>query len=273
MLIQGIFRLSPVDVLEREINPGRLSHGQDVKNGICGASHGDIQGHGVLKRGFAGDGARQDRIIVFLVIAIGQLDDQVGRSVEQSGSFNMGGQDRSVSRKAESQGFHQTVHGIGRKHSAAGTACGAGRVFDTFQVIIRYGIVACHDHGVDQVQIFVVHFSGFHGPAGDENGGDVQPHGGHQHSRRDFIAVGDADQGVGAVGVHHVFDAVGDDFPGRQGVEHAVVSHGDAVVDGDGVEFGRETAVLFNALFDLLANIMKVNMTRYELREGGWRRR
>ena len=41
----------------------------------------------------------------------------------------------------------------------------------------------------------------------------------------------------GAMGVDHVFDRVGDEIARGQAVEHAVVPHGDAVIDGDGVEF------------------------------------
>jgi hypothetical protein len=76
----------------------------------------------------------------------------------------------------------------------------------------------------------------FHRPAGNEDGRNVQPHGGHQHSRRDLVAVGDADQRVGAVGIHHVLHRVGNQVARGQAVEHSVVAHGDAVVDGDGVE-------------------------------------
>ena len=48
----------------------------------------------------------------------------------------------------------------------------------------------------------------------------------------DFIAVADAHQGIGFVGVTHIFHRIGDDFSGRQGVEHSVMSHSDSVTDG-----------------------------------------
>ncbi len=50
--------------------------------------------------------------------------------------------------------------------------------------------------------------------------------------RGDLVAVGDTHEGVGAVCVDHGFDAVSDESR-LGGVEHAVVAHGDAVVDGD----------------------------------------
>ena len=54
----------------------------------------------------------------------------------------------------------------------------------------------------------------------------------------------------------------------REGrVEHPVVPHGDPVVDGDGVELGGETAARFDALFDLLADLVQVHVARDQLRE------
>jgi hypothetical protein len=53
----------------------------------------------------------------------------------------------------------------------------------------------------------------------------------------DLVAVGDADHGIGLVGVDHIFHRVGNDVSGGKRIKHTVVPHGDAVVDGDGVEF------------------------------------
>ena len=65
----------------------------------------------------------------------------------------------------------------------------------------------------------------------------------------------------------HVLDAVGDQVARRQRVEHAVVTHGDAVVDGDRVEFGGEAAFAFDPLLDLLPDLVKVHMPGHELRK------
>ena len=42
---------------------------------------------------------------------------------------------------------------------------------------------------------------GQHRAAADEDGGQVQPHRGHQHAGDNLIAVGDEDQGVEGVGL------------------------------------------------------------------------
>jgi hypothetical protein len=74
--------------------------------------------------------------------------------------------------------------------------------------------------------------------------------------RTDLVAVRDADHGVGAVGVDHVLHRVGDEFAGRQGIEHATVAHGDAVIHGDGVELLRDPASRLDFAGDQLAQIL-----------------
>ena len=91
---------------------------------------------------------------------------------------------------------------------------------------------------------------------------------GHEHAGRDLVAVADADHRVGLVGVDHVFDAVRDDFAGREGIQHAVMAHGDAVVHGDGVEFGRVAAEALDLGLDQLAGLVQVRVSGHELREG-----
>ncbi len=70
------------------------------------------------------------------------------------------------------------------------------------------------------------------------------------------------------MGVDHVFDAVGDQFARRQRIEHAVMAHGDAVVDGDRVEFLGDTAGRFDLARDELAEILEVDVAGHELGEG-----
>ena len=57
-----------------------------------------------------------------------------------------------------------------------------------------------------------------------------------------FVAIGNTHQRVGAMGIDHVFQAVGNQVPRRQAIEHAVMAHGDPVIDGDRVEFLGDAA-------------------------------
>ena len=71
-----------------------------------------------------------------------------------------------------------------------------------------------------------------------------------------------------AVGVDHVLDRVGDEVARGQAVEHSVVAHGDAVVDGDGVELLGDAACALDLTGDELAQILEVNVAWDELGKG-----
>ena len=58
-------------------------------------------------------------------------------------------------------------------------------------------------------------FTSFHGAAGNKNHRDVEPHSGVEHAGGNFIAVGDAYEGVGGMGVDHVLHGVGNNFAAR----------------------------------------------------------
>jgi hypothetical protein len=109
--------------------------------------------------------------------------------------------------------------------------------------------------------------AGLHRAAGYENGRYVQAQRGQQHAGRDLVTVRNAHEGVGAVRVDHVFDGVGDQFAARQGVEHAAVPHGDAVVDRDCVEFAADAAGLGYRVGDQSAHVAEVDVARDELSE------
>ena len=67
--------------------------------------------------------------------------------------------------------------------------------------------------------------------------------------------------------VAHIFDTVGNHLTGRKGIEHAVMPHGDAVINGNCIEFCSKTSEFFNAGLDFLAYFMKMYVTRDKLSE------
>ena len=67
--------------------------------------------------------------------------------------------------------------------------------------------------------------------------------------------------------VDHVFHRIGDQVAAGQRIQHTVVPHGDAVVDGDGVEFLGDTARLLDLARHQLTHILEMNMPRDELGE------
>ena len=261
-----------VDVAHGERDLGLTRGGQQMQHGVGRAAHGDVETHGVLEGGEVGDRTRQHARVVLFVITARQLHDQPSGFEEQLAPLGMGGQQRSVARQTQTQRLGQTVHRIGGEHARAGAAGRTGRALDLGDVGITLVGIGGGDHGIDQIQMHLapgaLHLARFHRPARDEHRRDVQTQRGHQHSGRDLVAVGDADHGIGAMGVDHVLDRVGDDLARGQGVEHPVVAHGDAVVDGDGVEFLGHAAGGLDLARDQLAQILQMHMTGDELGEG-----
>src|SRR5690606_28811390 len=208
--------------------------------------------------------------VTVAVITLGQFNHGARGLQEQLFAVGMGGQYGAVAGQRQTQRFHQAVHGVGGEHARAAAAGGTGAALVFGNRLVGAGVVGGSDHRIHQVQAVVgqLGLARFHRATGDEHHRDVQAQGGHQHAGGDLVAVGDADNGIGAVGVDHVFDRVGDDFPAGQGIQHAVVTHGDTVIHRDGVEFLGHAAGLFDLPSDQLAHVLQVYVARHELGEG-----
>ena len=257
-----------VDVLHREVRSRLAGDCQQVKDGIGGASHGDVQGHGVQECRAGGDAARKHGLIVFLIIFARVFDYLPCGFQEELLAEGVSREDCAVAGKCEADGLREAVHGVGCEHAGTAAAGRAGASLYRGDIGVADRRVGGLDHGVDQVEPGTAEYAGFHGASGNEDGGDVEPHGGDEHARSDLVAVADADEGVGLVGVDHVLDAVRDDVAGRERIEHAVVAHGDAVVDGDGVELGRETAQALDLFLHDLARLVQMHVAGDELCKG-----
>ncbi len=201
-----------------------------------------------------------------------KLHDGLTGQAHQFFALLAGCQARTVARQRETQGFHQAVHGVGGEHARTRAAGGAGLLlqFEQLAVVDLASLVRAHAlKDADEVyRTPVGKFACRHGAAADEDGGDVDAHGGHEHTRHDFIAVGDAYHAIEAVRLDHRFDTIGDQFATGQRVLHADMSHGDTVIDADGVKFKRNAACRANGLFDQLAKGLQVNMPRHDVYVG-----
>ena len=125
----------------------------------------------------------------------------------------MGGYHCSITWQCPTQGFVQAVHGVGGEHARTGAAGGAGAPFDPLDIVVGNGLVRGHDHGVDQILFLVAVHPCLHRAAGDENSGNIEPHGSHEHAGSDFVAIGDTDHGIDGMGVAHILNAVGNQVP------------------------------------------------------------
>ncbi len=184
----------------------------------------------------------------------------------------MGGELRAVAGERQAQCLGEAIHRIGGEHARARAAGGAGRAFDLGHFLVRIALVRRGHHRIDQIErdfLALEHdLARFHRPAGNEHHRHIQPHRRHQHSRRDLVAIGNAHHRVRAVGVDHVLHRVGDQIAAGERIEHPVMPHRDAIIDGDGVEFLGHAPRRLDLPRDQLAEILQVHMARYELGEG-----
>ena len=113
----------------------------------------------------------------------------------------------------------------------------------------RRGRIDCGLEGVDDGDVLAVDLTGHDRAGVEEDAGQVQAGGGHQHAGQRLVAARQQHRAVEALGVHHDLDGVGDDLAGDQREVHALVAHRDAVGDRDraelqGVALCRVHAVL-----------------------------
>ena len=93
----------PVDVIDGEINLTLDGGGEAMQHGVGRSAHDDIQGHRIFKGVLGGDGAGQNDRVILLIIALGDIDDQVPGLDEQPFAVGVGGQSRAVAGRRQPQ--------------------------------------------------------------------------------------------------------------------------------------------------------------------------
>ena len=149
-------------------------------------------------------------------------------------------------------------HGVGGELTAAGAGAGAGGGFERFElgVVDLAGGVGAHafedleDGDFFGGAVGLLEGSGGDGAAVEHEAGDVEAGEGHDGGGHVFVTAGDTDEAVEGVAAGDELDRVCDDFAGDERGFHALGAHGDAVVDGDGVELHGGAAGLAHALLD-----------------------
>ena len=107
----------------------------------------------------------------------------------------------------------------------------------------------------------------FHRASADKYGRDIQSHCSHQHTGSHLVAVGDANHGIGLVGIHHILHRVGNDVAAGQRIEHTIVTHSNTVVNGNGVELRSIAALSLYLLLHYLSYLVEMGVTRHKLGE------
>ena len=210
-------------------------HAQDVR-GLDAGLHKEGHGHARLMG------------VLALVLADGLL----GRRVRQRHAHRL----------------DRRRHGVGGVHAGAGAWAGDGRLLhrQQFAVAHRAGGMAAHglEHGDDVAPLF----AGLDGAAVDEDARPIQPRQRHRARRHVLVAAADGHHAVEALGPHHRFDGVGDDFPGDERIAHPGRAHRDAVGDGDGVEDDALRARFVRAERSRLSQGVDVHVARRHHRPG-----
>ena len=107
-----------------------------------------------------------------------------------------------------------------------------------------------------------------HGAARNKDHGNVEAHGCKEHPRGDLVTVGNAHHGVRAMSLHHVLHRVGNQFAGREGIKHPLMTHSDTVINSNRVELFGNAPGLDNRIRNQFAHVAQVNVTWNELGEG-----
>ena len=205
-----------IDITHGEVDFRFLRRRQQVKYGVSRSTHRDIQRHGVFKRRFASNIARQCTFVVLLVVTFGQFNNALTSIEEQLLAIGVGRQQRAVARLRQAQCFGQAIHRVSGKHPGARSAGWTGGTFNLIALGVRNFRVCALDHRINQIEfdylIGQFGFPGLHRAAGNKDHRNIQAQGSHQHPRGDFVAVRDADHGVGAVGVDHILNGISDQF-------------------------------------------------------------
>ncbi len=267
---QGTWRLMrSMSVRSNRCPP--LRSGEDVQHGVRRAAHRDVERHGVRERGLGRDRAGRDGVVLVLVVALREPDDAPGLE-EELLARGVRREGRAVAGERQAERLGEAVHRVRGEHAGARPARGARVLLDLGERGVGHRVVGRVVDRVDEVErglrdaVGDDRLAGLHGPAGHEDHRDVEPQRGVEHAGRDLVAVRDAHEGVGAVRVDHVLDRVGDEVAARERVEHAAVAHGDAVVDGDGVELLGDAAGLADRGRDEVAHVLEVYVAGDELR-------
>ena len=111
--------------------------GEQMQHGVGRAAHRNVERHGVLERLEIRDRARQHALVVLLVVAAGEIDDQMAGFDEQPLAVGVGRDDRAVAGQRKPQRLGQAVHRIGGEHARARAAGRTGRTLDRRRLLRR----------------------------------------------------------------------------------------------------------------------------------------
>jgi len=117
-----------VEAGEWVVDTSFVGEGEDVKHGVRGAAHGDVECDGVVD-GLGGDDVEERRV------ALEQLHERVGGGACELEAFWRRGWCAAIHGEGDAEGFAEAVHGVGGEHAGAAAAGWAGVRFELFETL------------------------------------------------------------------------------------------------------------------------------------------
>ncbi|WP_157576533.1 hypothetical protein [Mycobacterium sp. GA-2829] len=254
------------EVLEGQLHPRLPRDRQQVQHRIGRPAERHHHRDGVLERLLGEDVARGHA-------AAQHLDDRLAGAARVVLTAGVDRQRRRTAGQRHAERLGRGGHGVGGVHAAAGAFAGTDRAFDDVDVLAGHqsaGTRADRLEGVDD-RDFLLRAVGELGDAGhdrpvvEEDRRQVEPRGGHEHPGDRLVAAGEQHRAVEPFGLHDGLDAVGDHLARHQREVHPLVTHRDAVGDGDGAELQRVTTGGVHAALDRLGEPLQRHVARRDL--------
>ena len=113
----GCLAREGVDVGHGEVGAGLVGHCQQVEHGVGGATHGNVEGHGVEHCLAGGDAAWEHAEVAVAVVGVGVLHNLGGSLFEEFAAVDVCRHHSAVAGERETDGFVERVHGVGGEHA------------------------------------------------------------------------------------------------------------------------------------------------------------
>ena len=232
-----------------------ISDGREMHDSVGGAAHSEAGFDGVADRAVGDDLAGGD-------ILLHQLHDLHAGLLRLHHPNGRGGGGCTAVRQSHAHGLSQRAHGVGGAQIGAGTAAGAGRIFQGDVLLL--GDLTGGEHtvslgagGLVGLTAIELH-AALHGAAGQENAGNIQTGGSHQHTGNDLVAASQQHQAVKQIDLGHGLDGVSDQLTGGHDEVHTVMSLAHAVAAADHAELNGGAASPVDAVLHPLSDLTQV---------------
>ena len=247
-----------VNIVNVERHAHLMGDRRKMQHRVGRAAEGHLAAQRVAERLFREDVAGP-------AVLLQQLHDLFARQFGKTDARRINGRDRAVAGQCHADGFGQAIHRVGGVHAGAASAARTGGLLHFAQLSVGHlsgGMAADSFRYFGKADALAFELARQHGASADKDTGQIHAAGRHQHARHDLVAVRDKHRRVQRMRGQHDFDGVRDQFAGAERILHALVVHGDAVADADGLELERHAARVADAGFDRLADLTQMLVAR-----------